>query len=161
MDEDRGTGSGPVRSLGARALCMGLAVIVVVVLGTAVGGVIWRLSNGPLRIDGMSARVASAIAGSVGPGWRVNLRDSALELDSENSLALRTSGLDIYNPEGALVIRAPQAVVSIDTWSLLRLAVKPRAIEFRDLQMTALVHANGAIAFAASDPGQELSLIHI
>ncbi len=134
---------------------MGLALVVVVALGAAVGGVIWRLSSGPLRIDGMSERVASAIAGSVGPGWRVTLRDSALELDSEKSLALRTSGLDIYNPDGALVIRAPQAVVSIDTWSLLRLAVKPRAIEFRDLQMTALVHANGAIAFAASDPTQD------
>ncbi|WP_246733076.1 DUF3971 domain-containing protein [Methylobacterium sp. BTF04] len=134
---------------------MWLALVLVLGLGLAVGGLVWRLSTGPLRIDGMSERVASAIAGSVGPGWRVTLRDSAVELDSENSLALRVAGLDIYNPEGAVVVRAPQAVVSIDTWALLRLSVKPRAIEFRDLQMTALVHNNGSIAFAASDPTQE------
>jgi hypothetical protein len=122
---------------------MWLALVLGLGLGLAVGGLVWRLSTGPLRIDGMSERVASAIAGSVGPGWRVTLRDSAVELDSENSLALRVAGLDIYNPEGAVVVRAPQAVVSIDTWALLRLSVKPRAIEFRDLQMTALVHNNG------------------
>ncbi len=42
-------------------------------------------------------------------------------------------------------------MVSLDTWSLLRLSVLPRAIEFRDLQMTALVHRDGSVAFAASD----------
>ncbi|GJE28216.1 DUF3971 domain-containing protein [Methylobacterium organophilum] len=122
-------------------------------LGTA--WAVLRLTQGPLRIDGMSAQVASAIAGSIGPNWKVELRDSALELDAEDSLALRVAGLDVYNPEGALVVRAPLAVVSLDTWSLLRLSVQPRSIEFRDLQMTALVHNDGSIAFAASSPSQE------
>lgn len=128
-----------------------LAAIVALVLVLAVGGVIARLCAGPMRIDGMSERVASAIAGSIGPGWRVDLSDSAVEIDAERSLSLRVAGLDIRNPQGALVLRAPQAVVSLDTWSLLRLSVLPRAIEFRDLQMTALVHRDGSVAFAASD----------
>ena len=131
-----------------------LAATVVLVLILAVGGVIARLCAGPMRIEGMSERVASAIAGSIGPGWRVALSDSALEIDAEYALSLRVAGLDIHNPEGALVLRAPQAVVSLDTWSLLRLSVLPRAIEFRDLQMTALVHRDGSIAFAASDGNQ-------
>ncbi|WP_164159269.1 hypothetical protein, partial [Stenotrophomonas maltophilia] len=79
------------------------------------------------------------------------LRDSALELDNENSLALRVTGLDIRNPEGATVVRAPLAVVSLDTWGLARFTVQPRSIEFRDVQMTALVHRDGSIAFAASE----------
>ena len=126
----------------------------VALLGLGTGLAVLRLSQGPVRIDGMSARVAEAIAGSVGPGWRVDLRDSALELDSENALALHVAGLDVFNPDGALVVRAPQAVVSLDTASLLRLSVQPRSIEFRDLQMTALVHGDGSIAFAASSPSQ-------
>lgn len=129
-----------------------VALVLTVALALGVSGLVWRLANGPLRVDGMSERVASAIAGSIGPGWRVDLRDSTVELDSENSLALQVAGLDIRNPEGALVLRAPMAVVSLDTWSLLRLSVQPRAIEFRDLQMTALVHRDGSIAFAGSDP---------
>ena len=127
-----------------------LALVLVVV---AVGAGILRLASGPLRIEGLSEQVASAIAARIGPGWRVDLRDSALELDAERSLALQVGGLDIRNPEGALVLRAPMAVVSLDTWGLLRLSIQPRFIEFRDLQMTALVHRDGSIAFAAASPG--------
>ena len=156
MVQDTVTDARPGRAGGRRRRRWLLwpAVILVLALGAGLAGLVWRLSSGPLRIDGMSERVASAIAGSIGAGWRVSLRDSALELDSENSLALRVGGLDIYNSEGALVVRAPHAVVSLDTWSLLRLSVQPRAIEFRDLQMTALVHRDGSIAFAASDTSQ-------
>ncbi len=130
------------------------AVVLVFLSGLGTGLAYLRLSQGPLRIDGLTQRVAEAIAGSVGPGWRVTLNDSALELDPESSLALRVGGLDVYNPEGALVVRAPLAVVSLDMWGLLRLSVQPRSIEFRDLQMTALVHDDGSIAFAASAPSQ-------
>jgi uncharacterized protein YhdP len=154
MDQETATGSRPARSAVRRRPLLWLAVALTLAVLLAIGGVVVRLSMGPLRIDGMSERVASAIAGSIGPGWRVNLSDSALEIDAEHSLTLRVAGLDIRNPEGALVMRAPQAVVSLDTWSLLRLSVLPRAIEFRDLQMTALVHRDGSIAFAASDTAQ-------
>ena len=154
MDQETATGSRPARSAERRRPLLWLVAAVLVVLVLAVGGLVARLSMGPLRIDGMSERVASAIAASIGPGWRVALSDSAVELDSEQSLALRVSGLDIRNPEGALVVRAPHALVSLDTWNLLRLSVQPRAIEFRDLQMTALVHRDGSIAFAASDAVQ-------
>lgn len=130
------------------------SLLLVFLLGLGGGLVVLRLSQGPLRIDGLTHQVAEAVAGRFGPGWRVALSDSALELDSESSLALRVGGLDIYNPEGALVVRAPLAVVSLDTWSLLRLSVQPRSIEFRDIEMTALVHDDGSIAFAASAPAR-------
>ncbi|WP_430913798.1 YhdP family protein [Methylobacterium sp. sgz302541] len=146
---------GPVRRWsGACLLWLGVLVLVAAA-GIGVG--IVRLTYGPLRIDGLSERVGAAIAERIGPGWTVSLRDSALELDSERSLALRVSGLDIRNPQGAAVVKAPLAVVSLDTWGLARLAVQPRSIEFRDMQMTALVHRDGSIAFAASEaahPGE-------
>ncbi|MCJ2037203.1 DUF3971 domain-containing protein [Methylobacterium sp. J-068] len=154
MDQETATGSRATRSAARRRPLLWVAAGLALVLLLAIGGLVARLASGPVRIEGMSERVASAIAGSIGPGWRVALSDSAIELDSERSLALRVAGLDIRNPEGALVVRAPQAVVSLDTWSLLRLSVQPRAIEFRDLQMTALVHHDGSIAFAASDATQ-------
>ena len=145
----------PARATGRRwRPLLWSTIVVVFLIGLGTGLALLRISYAPLRIDGMSNQVASAIEGRIGPGWRVALKDSALELDSENSLALRVAGLDVYNPEGALVVRAPLAVVSLDTWSLLRLSVQPRAIEFRDLRMTALVHDDGSIAFAASSPAQ-------
>ncbi|KAB1076265.1 YhdP family protein [Methylobacterium planeticum] len=138
-----------------RGVCLWTALSLVFLLGLGAGLGVLRLASGPLRVDGLSERVASAIADRIGPGWHVSLRDSAVELDSERSLALRVAGLDIRNPQGALVVRAPLAVVSLDTWGLLRLAVQPRSIEFRDLQMTALVHRDGSIAFAASEPSHQ------
>ncbi|MGU3540334.1 YhdP family protein [Methylobacterium sp. A54F] len=148
------TDGSPARPKGRRwrGICLGAALSLVLLVGLAVGVGVLRLAYGPLRIDGLSGRVAAAVAERIGPGWTISLRDSALELDAERSLALRVAGLDIRNPQGALVVRAPLAVVSLDTWGLLRLTVQPRSIEFRDVQMTALVHRDGSIAFAASEP---------
>ena len=46
------------------------------------------------------------------------LRDTALKLE-RGSPALRATGLDIRNPEGAPVIQAPHAIVSVGGLSLL------------------------------------------
>jgi len=130
----------------------------VLLLGLAIGVAAIRLSNGPMRIDGLSASVARAVAERIGPGWSIAIRGSSLELDRENALALRFTGLDIRNPQGALVVRAPLALVSLDPWGLLHLSLQPRSIEFRDTQTTALVHKDGSIAFAASEASQPVDI---
>ena len=78
---------------------------------------------------------------------RVVAINSAIEIDRDGALALRTTGLDIRNPEGDLVVRAPLAVVAIDLRSLLGLSVQARSVEFRDLRiilmtLRVLVHRN-------------------
>lgn len=130
----------------------------VTLLALVIGVAAIRLSNGPMRIDGLSAAVAKAVAERIGSGWSIALRGSSLELDRENALALRFTGLDIRNPQGALVVRAPLALVSLDPWGLLTLSLKPRSIEFRDTQTTALVHKDGSIAFAASEAAQPVDV---
>ncbi len=152
---------GRLRRVLRRALLVKL--VVALVLGLALGTAYLRLATGPFSFDGLSARVATALAERLGPGWTVGLRDSALELDPEGALALRAAGLEIRNPEGVSVIRAPLAVVSLDTTSLLTLSFQPRAIEFRDLQVRAVVHRDGTIAFAASDgkgDGKDAPTLH-
>ncbi len=131
--------------------CLSGALALVLLVGVGIGVAAIRLSNGPMRIDGLSARVAEAVAERIGPGWSIAIRGSSLELDRDNALALRFAGLDIRNPQGALVVRAPLALVSLDPWGLLQLSLKPRSIEFRDTQTTALIHKDGSIAFAASE----------
>lgn len=140
---------GKARRVGG--VCLVSALALVLLVGAGVGLVALRLSNGPLQIDGLSRRVAAAVAERIGPGWSIGLRGSSLELDRENALSLRFSGLDIRNPQGDLVVRAPLALVSLDPWGLLRLNLQPRSIEFRETQTTALLHRDGSIAFAASE----------
>lgn len=152
---DAPEGLTPPRAGRRWGLACGLTMLGLVVLVGLAGGLVWlRLAAGPISLDAFSGRVAAAVAERIGPGWRIDLNDSSLELDAEHSLALRIAGLDIRNPQGALVVRAPLAVVSLDGWGLLRLAVQPRSIEFRDVQMTALVHHDGSIAFASPDAAQ-------
>ena len=130
----------------------------VLLIGAGIGVAAIRLSNGPMRIDGLSTRVAAAVAERIGPGWTIAIQGSSLELDRENLLSLRFSGLDIHNPQGALVVRAPLALVSLDPWGLLHLNLQPRSIEFRDTQTTALLHRDGSIAFAAAEAGQPVEI---
>ncbi len=94
--------------------CLSGVFALVLILGVVFGVAAIRLSNGPMRIDGLSSRVAQAVAERIGPGWSIAIRGSSLELDRENALALRFTGLDIRNPQGALVVRAPLALVSLD-----------------------------------------------
>ena len=78
----------------------GLVAIAALVIGT----VYLRLSAGPVSFSGLPDRVAAALAERIGPGWKVTINDSAIELE-RGSLALRTVGLDIRDPSGALVVR--------------------------------------------------------
>ncbi|WP_122982784.1 DUF3971 domain-containing protein [Methylobacterium indicum] len=132
-----------------------LKLAAVLLLLTGIGLAYLRLASGPMSFAWLEPRVAAGIAERLGPGWSASLHDSAIEIDRDGALALRTSNLDIRNPEGDLVVRAPLAVVAIDLWSLFGLSVQARSVEFRDLQLRALLHHDGSIAFAASnDPAE-------
>src|SRR5215210_910439 len=133
---------------------LGLAAV----LGLATGLLYLRLSAAPLSFDGLSERVAESIASRIGPGWNVVLKDSALALE-EGSVALRTAGLEVRNPDGHLVLRSPAAVVSIDAKSLLTGTLQPRAIEFRDLQVRAALNRDGSLSFVAAEGSEPQAVI--
>lgn len=134
-----------------RTLYVKLALALV--LGIGVGLLYLRLSAGPLHYEGLPERVAEAIATRIGPGWKVALRDTAIELD-EGSLVLRATGLDIRDPQGALVVRTPLAIVSLDTFSLLSASFQPKSIEFRDLQLRVTLNPDGSLSLAPPVEGE-------
>src|SRR4051812_45879245 len=82
----------------------------ILLLCAVAAGVYVRLLIGPMSVSHLPGRVAASLAARIGPGWTVSLRDTAVQLD-HGSLALNATGLDIRNPEGALVLRAPEAMV--------------------------------------------------
>jgi hypothetical protein len=134
-----------------RALYVKLAVVVV--LAVTLGVLYVRLAVGPMSF-GLTERVAASLADRIGAGWTVALRDTALQLE-HGSPALRTTGLEIRNPEGAVVMRAPDAIVSVDGMSLLTANLQPRSIEFRDLQLRATLNRDGSLSFApTSEPAE-------
>jgi hypothetical protein len=131
-----------------RALYAKLAVLILATL--LLGGFYLRLLLGPVSFGFLPERVAVALESRIGPGWTVALRDAAVQLE-DGSLALRATGLDIRNPQGALVLRAPHAIVSVDSFSLLSANLQARSVEFRDLQLRASLNRNGSLSFMPED----------
>jgi len=150
----RRTREAPKRSTLARVLrrTVHVKLVLLLLIGATLGFFYLRLSAGPLSFGRLPDRVASALAARIGPGWTVALRNSSLEL-KEGSLALRTVGLDIRNPAGAAVVTAPDALVTVDTLSLLTGNIHPRSIEIRDVHLRASINRDGSLSFLpASEP---------
>lgn len=125
---------------------LGLLVTATVVLL----GAYLRLVAGPVNLDDYAAAVEDALSSRIGPGWSVKLGDTALELFGAKP-AVRTASLEIRNPSGVAVVRAPYAIVSLDPISLLTGSISPREIELRDLQIRATISSDGGLSFAPSD----------
>ncbi|MBZ6074928.1 DUF3971 domain-containing protein [Microvirga puerhi] len=134
---------------GALYLKLGLVVFACIAFGI----LYMRLSAGPLNFGRLPERVAEALAARIGPGWTVTLRNTAIGLHS-GSPVLMTNGLDIRAPDGALVLRAPTALVSVDGVSLLTGNLQPKSIELRDLQMRVLVNRDGSLTFSSVPTGE-------
>ena len=74
----------------------------------------------------------------------------------DGALGLRATELEIHQSEGALVLRAPYAVLTVDTLPLLTASINPRSIELRDLQLRASVNPDGSLSFLpATEAGPE------
>src|SRR4051812_45446979 len=71
-----------------------------------------RLVAGPVSLKDYSEQLGTALASRIGTGWRVELTDTAIELQGATP-AVRTTGMEIRNPAGQLVVRAPYATVSL------------------------------------------------
>lgn len=134
------------------ALCVtGSVVALVVILAAAC---YLRLLAGPLDVQHYAARVGQALASRIGPGWTVTLGDTSLELHGARP-AVRTAGLEIRNPDGIAVVRAPYGIVSLDMGSLLGGSFSAREVELRDLQLRASLAADGTLTFMPSEEAAE------
>ena len=135
---------GPLRLVGRCGIAFaGLAALCLV----AVAGLYLKLATGPIGLGAYSTRVETALAARLGPGWRVSVQDTALELLGLKP-AIRTSGLEIRNSVGITVVRAPYAVVSLNPLALLVGDVSPREIELRGLHLRGVVAQDGSLSFS-------------
>jgi hypothetical protein len=103
-------------------------------------------------LRGYATDVGETLAGRIGPGWSVVLNDAELAISGFHP-TLRTAGLDVRNPDGVLVVRAPSASVTVDLLSLMSARVTPRTIELRDLQLRASVARDGTISVVPAGEG--------
>jgi hypothetical protein len=131
-----------------RTLYAKLALAFTLLLVTAI--VYLRLVAGPVSLSEYTDRVGEALAARIGPGWTVAFEDASLELDGIRP-AVRATGLEIRNPLGVRVVRAPLALVTLDPVMLLGGSFTLRSLEMRDLQLRLLVAPDGSLAFVPQE----------
>lgn len=131
---------------GALYLACGL-----VALAAVLGGALYmRLLAGPVDLQDHAARLSDALRSRVGPGWKVAIGATTLELSGPMP-ALKALNLEIRDPDGVAVVRAPEALVSLDPWSLVAGSVTAREIELRDLQVRAALARDGSLRFVSGE----------
>ncbi len=106
-----------------------------------------RIGMAPMRFEGLTERVTAALAERIGEDWSIALEDSAITL-VDGAIGMKVAGLSIYDRDGALVARAPRALMSVSTWSLIAGDPLPRAIEFHDVQLRARIARDGSLSLA-------------
>lgn len=129
----------------------GILLSFVVLASLALGGLYLRLKSGPLSFPGLTERVVAALSPRFESDWGVQLNDSALELDDHGSFALRVHGLTVRDTQGRPILRAPDAVISVDTFSLMFARLNPRLIDFRDLQAVGTINTDGSVTFVPAE----------
>lgn len=127
------------------ALLAKAALVCVVVLSSL--ALYLRIGFAPLRFEGLTEQVTSALAERFGEDWRITLEDSAITL-IDGAVGMKVRGLDIHNADGVLVARAPSALVSVSIWSVAAGNPLPQAIELHDVQLRVRVAQNGTLSLA-------------
>lgn len=130
--------------------CVKLAGFIVVLVVVAMGLFTARLSQGPLKLDGLGDKIAAALQDRFGRGARVALGDTSL-VQRGFGPSLRIDKLKISGPDGQAVLFAPQAEVSVDPFALLFGKVVPRRLEVFDVTLRLVLLENGHLALAAGD----------
>jgi len=120
------------RGLGWRALrlCVGGIVVLVLVVGLALAGLIWRLSSGPLRVDQIARIAEQLMAKSLGASATAKV--AAAELDwswATYGLIIRLQKVEASAAGGGFSMAVPSAEIEVHTLPMLWGAVKPAALD--------------------------------
>jgi hypothetical protein len=150
-----------IRAAGrALGLTLGFALMLSVVLAALVGGLAWRLGQGPLPIDPL-ARLMERQVNDGDPGFRLAIGGAALAWEGfgggvDRPLDVRVTDLRVIDPSGSAALTLPAGEVSLSLRSLLLGRIEPRAIALRGLRLTVLRREDGSVALdlgGPEDPG--------
>src|SRR6185295_981568 len=98
------------RILKATALVCGALVAIMVVVGAAF---FVRLMTGPVSLDFMRESIQAQINSNLG-GMRVKLGGVVIERDSTGMPHFRLRNVELTDPQGEVIARAPKAAIGVD-----------------------------------------------
>jgi hypothetical protein len=136
----------------ARRIACGVVAFVFAVAVLALlafGGLVWRLSQGPLSLDEFAPRITEALQQRLSGGFAVSLSGAALERRGAVP-TLTVKGLSIKDATGREIISAPKAEVDFDPQRLFRADAGLRRISLIGPQFKASITRQGEISLVAA-----------
>jgi len=114
---------------------------------------VWRLSEGPIRLEAIDNAIESAVARELGD-VRVEIMGAELARDADGSTVVRLADVTIRDRTGQFLARAPQAVVTTRLISAALGRVDPTGIELIGPHVTVHRGQGGDISlgFRAAPP---------
>ena len=136
----------------ARRLAHGVAATLLVVITLcliAFGGLVWRLSQGPLSLDEFAPRINEVLQRRLSGGFAVSLSGAALEKRGAMP-TLTVTGLTITDASGREIISAPKAEVDFDPQRLFRPDAGLQRVSLIGPQFKASVSRQGEISLVTA-----------
>jgi hypothetical protein len=122
---------------------------VLLLVGLGLGGLAWRLSQGPVSLDALMPRITSALRHRFAEGFVVTVSGAALEARGVRP-SITVLGLSIKDASGREIISAPKAEVDFDPMRLLRPDAGLHRIALIGPQFKAAISRQGEISLVTA-----------
>ena len=153
-DRLRGRGFGALAS--RRLLTWSLSVFgVIAALGVvAFLALAFRLSQGPIALDSLSASIASSLEERFGGKYSFVLGPLFLE-SGKTGLGLSFQGVALKESSGRTVLAAPRGAVSLDLLALTGFSVRAKRLELDGVDLGLSLRPDGALSVSAGQSSGE------
>ncbi|CAH1672373.1 AsmA-like protein [Hyphomicrobiales bacterium] len=109
-----------------------------------------RILISPILIGDIANPIAAHLAERLGPGWKVDLADTAITY-TRHGPTLRVDRIDVRDPRGLSLLKAQEAEIAVSPWALLRGEIIPRSVELSGLDLRLFVARDGGLALTAGE----------
>jgi hypothetical protein len=132
-------------------VAFGLVVVACLVV-IAVSALWLRLASGPLSIDMLTPKLASAIEERLGGRHHVEVGGTQIERTEQGRMAVRLRDVVVRDQDGAIVATAPKAEVGVSVGSLLLGRIQPQRLSLIGAGMAVRIEQGGQVTvFAGAD----------
>ena len=120
------------------------------VAGLGMGGLYWRLNEGPVSLRLVTPWLTAALQERFGAQHQVEVGDTVLERDQDGHAALRLLDIVVRDSSGTVVASAPKAEVGIVGSSLMAGRVRPESFRLIGATMAVRIERDGQLNIFAA-----------
>ena len=150
----RGKGTGSLASRRLLIWSLGIFGAVAVLALVAFGALAFRLSQGPIALDSLSAGIASSLEERFGGKYSFVLGPLFLE-SRRTGLAMTFEGVVIKESTGRTVLTAPRGAVGLDLLALAGLNIRAKRLELEGVDLDLSLRPDGALSISAGQSSGE------